>query len=198
MSATPDSLLANPEQRIADLERQLVECKAERDEALQRETATAEVLQVINSSPGDLSPVFDAMLDKAMRLCGAAFGVLNTFDGERFHLGSNRYLPATYADFRAHNPPNVGPEPGTLHRRILEGERVVHIVDLKQEAAYRGGNPSRRALVDLGGARTGIAVALRKDEALLGFIVIYRQEVRPFTDRQIALLQNFAAQAVVA
>ena len=94
MSATPDSTLANPDQRIADLERQLAECRAERDEALQRETAMAEALQVINSSPGSLAPVFEAMLEKAMRLCEASFGLLRTFDGECFHLAAAKHVPA--------------------------------------------------------------------------------------------------------
>src|SRR3954471_21836527 len=93
MSATPDITLTAPERLIADLEFQLAECRAERDEALQRETATAEVLQVINSSPDGLAPVFDAMLDKAMRLCDAAFGQLGTYDGEFLSIGAVRGPP---------------------------------------------------------------------------------------------------------
>jgi two-component system NtrC family sensor kinase len=144
-------------------------------EALEQQTATAEVLRVINSSPGDLAPVFDAMLEKAMRLCAAA---------------------VAYAEFRSNNPPAYGS--GTAPARILAGERVVHIADMTEEDAYRSGDPNRRAIVDLGGARTSLLVALVKDDAVLGFIMIYRQEVRPFSDKQIALLQNFAAQAVIA
>jgi hypothetical protein len=94
MSATPDSTLADSEQLIADLQRQVAECRAERDEALQREIAMAEVLQVINSSPGDLAPVFDAMMDKALHLCEASFGDLATFDGAGFRsIASRGYYP---------------------------------------------------------------------------------------------------------
>jgi GAF domain-containing protein len=201
MSATPDSTLANPEQRIADLERQLAEykterdeCRAERDEALQRETATAEVLQVINSSPGDLAPVFDAILEKAMQLCEAAFGVLLVPDGELQRVIAHRSLSpalAEYFDRPIHG--GVG-----LVGRLQAGEAAVQIADAADDEIYRSGAPSRRAIVDLGGARTAMAVALRKDGTYLGAFWLYRQQVRPFSDKQIGLLQNFAAQAVIA
>jgi two-component system, NtrC family, sensor kinase len=163
-------------------------------EALEQETATAEVLQVINSSPGDLAPVFDAMLEKAMRLCTAAFGHLMTFDGERFQPVAHRGLPAPFADYL---PRMNQPGPSGAYARIRAGAPLVHIADLKEGEVYRTSS-LRQALVDLGGARTGLVVALRKDETLLGVFTIYRQEVRTFADKEIALLQNFAAQAVIA
>src|SRR5271157_3614424 len=165
-------------------------------EALEQQTATAEVLQVINASPGDLTPVFETMLDRAMRLCGAAFGELHTFDGERLKTGALLGLPTAFAEFRMITPPaNV---PGSIVRRLREGASVVHIADVKDDELYRNGEPSRVALVDLGGARTVLIVPLRKDATLLGSIAIYRQEVRLFSDRQVALLESFAAQAVIA
>src|SRR5262249_26011300 len=165
-------------------------------EALEQQTAAAEVLEVINSSPGDLAPVFDAMLEKATRLCDAGFGTLWTFDGDRFHTAALRNVPVPYGKFLAQTP--YQPDPQSAHGRISRGERVIHIIDLAADELYRRGDPLRRATVDLGGARSALAVPLRKDETLLGIIVIYRQEVRPFGDNHIALVQNFATQAVIA
>ncbi len=166
-------------------------------EALEQQTATAEVLQVINASPGDLAPVFDAVLDKALRLCGAEFGMMNIYDGEHFHHAADRAVPADYAIYRRSRGPIVY-GPGTTPARVLAGENLIHTVDLMDTEPYEHGDPTRRALVDLGRARSHLSVALRKGDTLLGEIGIYRQEVRPFSDKQAALLQSFAAQAVIA
>jgi GAF domain-containing protein len=165
-------------------------------EALDQQTATAEVLQVINSSPGDLAPVFEVMLEKAMRLCEAAFGFLTVYDGKSFKPAAQSGVPAALKEYFAAGMDQ--PQPGDAHWRLIAGEDLVHNLDQKDEDAYRGGNPLRLAVVDLGGARTVLTVALRKDGVLLGALAIYRQEVRPFSNKQIALLQNFAAQAVIA
>ena len=169
---------------------------AETREALEQQTATAEVLGVINASPGHLAPVFDAMLEKAVRLCEAAFGIMSTFNGERFDRVAVRNVPAPYAQFMTDDPPQ--PSPRSALGRIRAGERVVHIEDYVQDLASDPDDPRRRALAELGGARSYVAVGLYKDDKLLGTLAAYRQEVRPFTDKQIALLQNFAAQAVIA
>jgi signal transduction histidine kinase len=168
----------------------------EQREALEQQTATAEVLQVINASPGNLGPVFEAMLDKAVDLCGAAFGILVTYDGERFHHVAFRNIPAAYVEFMREHPPIYGP--GSAPGRLALGERLVHILDMSDTDVYRSGDVNRRAIADLAGARTLVAVGLRKDSALIGAIVVFRQEIRLFSDKQIALLENFAAQAVIA
>jgi len=164
-------------------------------EALEQQTATVEVLQVINASPGDLKPVFEAMLEKAMRLCEAAFGFMTVIDGERSRTVAARGVPGAYAEFRERNPT---PANAPIASRVRRGEPFIHTVDLKAERFYGEGDPQRRAIVDLGGARTLLAVPLMRDQAVLGAIQVYRSEVRPFSDKQIALMQNFAAQAVIA
>ncbi|MBV9569069.1 MAG: PAS-domain containing protein, partial [Hyphomicrobiales bacterium] len=165
-------------------------------ETLEQQTATAEVLQVINRSPGNLAPVFDVMLEKALGSCGAGFGILWTYDGERMHVAAERGVSPAFSEFLKRASHEVGPE--NAHGRLLRGEPFVHILDAKDDNAYRRGDPQRRAFVELGGGRTLIAVPLRKDERFLGCFVLYRREVRSFDDRQIALLESFAAQAVIA
>jgi two-component system NtrC family sensor kinase len=188
--------LTDLKQTIAELEQRLQASLADRDELLQQQAATNEVLQVINASSGDLTPVFDAILERAMRLCEAEFGLLATCDGGQIRTVAARGVPPAFAEFRKNNPPDYGP--GTGPARILAGERVVHIFDLKSGDPYRAGDPNRRAVVDLGGARTVLLVPLLKNESVLGYITIYRKEVRPYLDKQIVLLKNFADQAVIA
>ena len=169
---------------------------AERDEAQARERALAEVLQVINSSPGDLAPVFDELLDRALRLCRAPFGVLFRYDGTAMHSAAMRgdmLDEAATEWFRVWVP-----EPDSAVGQILKGAPFLHIEDVRDTEAYRSGMPSRVKMIDATGARTAMWVALRHDDRLLGVIVIYRQEVRPFADAEIALVRSFADQAVIA
>jgi two-component system NtrC family sensor kinase len=188
MSANPESTLADCELLVADLQRQLAECRAERDEALQREIATTEVLQVINSSPGDLAPVFDAILEKAHALCGVEHGALATYDGEYFRLAAGHGMPQYW--IKQHRQPYRG---GSNHERLLRGERYVQVADARAAAETLQSRASIRA-----GSRTILMVPLRKEGALLGLITAHRREVRPFSDNEIALLEAFAAQAVIA
>ena len=165
-------------------------------ESLEQQTATSEVLQVINASPGDLKPVFDAMLDKAMRLCEASMGGLAVPDGELARWVARRGIPEAYDDWMAHATMRLSSVLGpALRDRSIS---VLHTLDVKETEGYRKRNPFIVATVELGGARTGVVVPLVKDDALVGVFGIYRQEVRAFSDKQIALLQNFAAQAVIA
>jgi GAF domain-containing protein len=165
-------------------------------EALEQQTATAEVLQVINSSPRDLAPVFDAMLQKALNLCGADLGGLYRFDGKAVHPVAVRGGPKAAAEILQQS---FVIEPGSSVERLARGEdEVVQVADIVDTEAYRSGAAYRVKFVELTGARTALWVALRQDGTLVGVFVIYRQEVQPFSDKQIALLQNFAAQAVIA
>src|SRR5262249_20656432 len=162
-------------------------------ESLQQQTATAEILQLINSSLGDIDPVFDAMLEKAMRLCEATFGDLTSYDGIRFHtLASRGLTPEAVEAFR--EPWTAGP--GSYHENLVRGESLVH-TDLNADDEGRRAHPQSRAVID-SGARTLLLIALRKDHTLLGSLWFYRKEVRRFSDKQIAPLRNFAAQAVIA
>jgi len=188
---------ADPQKIIAELERQLAERTAERDEAIAQQTATAEVLQVINSSSGDLTPVFDAMLNKALRLCGGAYGSLLRYDGDLFHLVAVAHGEGETADLHRGGPP-FRPAPGQALYRIVCGEQVAPIDDVLQLDAYLAGRPEFKRMVDSGGYRSILNVASRKDGALFGVIGIFRKELRPFSDNEMVLLQNFAAQAVIA
>ena len=167
----------------------------EQHEALEQQTATAEVLQVINASPGNLAPVFDAMLEKATRLCDAHSGFLWSYDGGRVQATATRGLPAEFAEF-VREPTVV--EPTTGIGRLARGEPLIHFTDITASDTFLAGDALPRATVELGGFRTVLIVPLHKDARLLGGFTIERQEVRPFSDKQIALLQNFAAQAVIA
>jgi GAF domain-containing protein len=159
-------------------------------EALQQQTATSQVLRVISSSPGDLEPVFEAMLKNATRICDAKFGVLHRYQDGAFHTAAQVGVPPELAAYHRKRGPYV-PPPEMPLGSILRTKKVLHTVD---QAAARFQPPSAK----LAGARTHIAVPMLKEGEVMGAITIYRTEVRPFTDKQIALLQNFAAQAVIA
>ena len=164
-------------------------------EAREQQAATLEVLKIISSSPGDLTPVFDAILERATQLCEATHGHVWRFDGEQLYAVAVRGDPQFVGWLRQHSP--VRPIAGSAAERIARGERFVHVTDRREEDAYRD-NQIFHELVDTSGIRASLSVALRRDETLLGMLNVYRQEVRPFSDKQIDLVENFAAQAVIA
>ena len=166
-------------------------------ESLEQQTATAKVLGVISSSPGELTPVFQAMLENATRLCEAKFGDLYLVEGDAFRIGALHGAPPAYAEERRRNPV-IKAGPGTGVARAAQTKQAVHIADVRSERAYAERDPMRVATADLAGARTLLVVPMLKEGTVIGVIGIYRQEVRPFTDKQIDLVSNFAKQAVIA
>ena len=167
----------------------------ELSEALEQQTATSEVLGIISSSPGELGPVFEAMLANATWLCGAKFGILNLYDGEAFSNTAFHGVPEALHT-RLHE--KIDPHPASGLAEVARTRQVVQIDDVRARTPYLEGSPAVVALADLGGARTLVIVPMLKDDELVGAIGIYRQEVRRFTDKQIALVTNFASQAVIA
>ena len=187
-----NSLAVGKETNVARLTR-------ERDEALEQLVATSEVLQVISSTPGDLEPVFQSMLANAVRICEAKFGTLYRIEGDSVRCVAMHGVPKVFAEERR-RVPVIRPAPTTTLARALATKRSVQIADVRDEpqypdtpSGYTGGT-----LAKLAGARTLLAVPMLTDVELVGAIIIYRQEVRPFTDKQIELVKNFAAQAVIA
>ena len=165
-------------------------------ESLQQQTATADVLKVISSSPGELEPVFDAMLQNAVRICEARFGNIFRLERDGVRQVAAHNTPAAFVEFRKHTPFNT--DFRSPISRMMQTRAVIYVADLAAEQIYREHNPSVVGAVELGGVRTLLLVPMLKESELVGFFSIYRQEVRPFTDKQIALVQNFAAQAVIA
>ena len=164
-------------------------------EALEQQAATSDVLRVISSSLGELEPVFQAILENATRICGAKFGMLNLYDGDRFRTVAFHNTPPQYAEART-KP--FRPHPDSALGYAERTKQVAHIADIRARRPYLEGDPTVLALADLAGARTLVVVPMLKENELIGTIGIYRQEIRPFTDKQIELVKNFAAQAVIA
>jgi class 3 adenylate cyclase/putative methionine-R-sulfoxide reductase with GAF domain len=175
---------------IAGQETVVARLTRERDEALLRETANSEVLRLISKSPGDLELVFRTILEDATRICNANFGTLFRFDGENFHPVAHFNTPTPLLEALTRRGP-LKPRPGSPFDHLMRRKQVIHSADVAAE-----GIPSLAAR--LGGARSLVAVPMLKDDALIGTILIYHQEVHPFTDKQIELVMNFAAQAVIA
>ena len=166
-------------------------------ELLEQQTATSEVLSIISSSPGELEPVFQTMLEKAVRICQATFGNIYRWDGHEVELVASHNVRRAFAEHRRRSP--YRPSEDNAFGRMIATKTLVHAIDAAAERAYtERREPGVVAAVELGGVRTYVAVPLLKDGGLIGVLTVYRKEVRPFTDKQIELLSNFAAQAVIA
>jgi GAF domain-containing protein len=182
---------------VARLTRERDEALEQLSEALKQQTAASEVLRLISGSPGELGAVFDAMLLNATLLCEARFGVLLLWEGDAFRTVALHNAPPAFAEHRRREPV-IRPAPVTSLGRLVATKRVEHTADMRAEKGYVDGHPGPVSLVELAGARTVINVPMLKERELIGCIALYRQEVRPFTDKQIELVKNFAAQAVIA
>ena len=165
-------------------------------QSLERQTATADVLRVISSSPGELEPVFKVILESAMRICEANFGGIFQVKDSDTRLLAEIGLPLDFATFLQREKPRATPQ--HPHNRVIATRRTLHIIDYRQDQAYLERDPMAVGGVEIGGIRTLLTVPMLKDDALVGVMATFRQEVRPFTDEQIELLQSFAAQAVIA
>jgi signal transduction histidine kinase len=179
-----------------DLKKEIATLRLELAEALERQTATSEVLQVISSTPGDLEPVFQTILENATRVCGAKFGTMNLVEGDVIRRIASYNVPFAYAD--APETQTFRPHPKSGLGQVLSTKQVAYIPDLRTNPAYLERNPAVVSFVEDAGARTLTVVPMLKDAELVGMISVYRQEVRPFTEKQIELLSNFARQAVIA
>jgi GAF domain-containing protein len=168
----------------------------ELSEALEQQTATSEVLKVISSSPGELERVFESMLENATRICEAKFGTLYLYKGDAFYAAAFHNAPPAFIEARKNRP--LHPSPESTLARAARTKEVAQILDSTKREAYRQRDPFVVAGAELGGYRTIVSVPMLKENELIGVITIYRQEVRPFTDKQIELVTNFAAQAVIA
>ena len=160
-------------------------------QSLEQQTATADVLRVISSSPGELEPVFQAMLESATRICEAKIGNLLLFDGRNMRVVAMHNAPREHEEMRRRNP--VIPLERSIAGPLVRTKKLVFVADITAEEPY-----ASSPLAKVGGARTAMEVPMLREDELVGAITIYREEVRPFTDKQIALLQSFAAQAVIA
>jgi GAF domain-containing protein len=175
--------------------RELAETRKALAEALEQQSATSEVLQVISRSPGELEPVFQTMLANAMRICDAKFGIMFEFADGAFRALSWLGISAAHADF-LQKPRVWGPDTGL--GQVARTKQTVHVLDAREGRAYANRDPGRMAVLELGGLLTFIVVPMLKEGALIGAMGIFRQEVRPFTDKQIDLVTSFARQAVIA
>jgi GAF domain-containing protein len=166
-------------------------------QSLDRQTATSDVLQVISASAGDLEPIFATMLEKAVRICDATFGNIYRWDGEALHLLASYNTPPALAEARKHSP--LRSYPNTPVGRMVAHKAAVHSADMAVTPGYIDrGDPGAVDAVELGGVRTLLAIPMLKENELIGSFSVYRQEVRPFSEKQIELVKNFAAQAVIA